>query len=86
MHFTTVAMPMNPEAWEQTEYRANSTRQRKAEGATTVEDFFDSEHYRKLCNKKVEVDGEKKSYRYFKLDTDIALALSLNGVKSSTLK
>lgn len=33
---------MNPQAWEQTEYHANSTQQRKAKGATTVKDFFDS--------------------------------------------
>lgn len=60
-------------------FRAKTTAAREREGATTVEDVFDSEHVRKLRQQHVVVEGERKPYRYFELESDIALGLSADG-------
>ncbi|KAJ7142046.1 hypothetical protein C8R43DRAFT_829957, partial [Mycena crocata] len=43
-------------------------------------DVFDGMHYRRLCNEFVRVGAERLGHKFFELVTDIALALSTDGV------
>jgi hypothetical protein len=45
----------------------------------TSKDVFDSEHYRKLRNKHVELNGKTYPHRYFEDPRDLALGLSTDG-------
>ncbi|KIY62396.1 hypothetical protein CYLTODRAFT_361543, partial [Cylindrobasidium torrendii FP15055 ss-10] len=45
-----------------------------------VGDIFDGEHYRRLLREIVRVGGEHAGHRFFELISDIALALSTDGV------
>lgn len=47
---------------------------------TGVADVFDGTHYRHLCREFVRVGMERLGHRFFELGTDIALALSTDGV------
>ncbi|CAE7076308.1 unnamed protein product [Rhizoctonia solani] len=47
--------------------------------AGLVCDIFDGQHYRKLCDSRVVVQGETLRHNFFSLPTDIALGLSSDG-------
>jgi hypothetical protein len=46
---------------------------------TTVEDIFDSEHYKRLCREGVKVDGKEYSHKYFQDLRELALGASTDG-------
>ncbi|TFK95334.1 hypothetical protein BDV98DRAFT_493869, partial [Pterulicium gracile] len=54
--------------------------------ANTIEDVFDSLHYRRLRRRPVNVKDEVFSHCFFDQDTDIALGLSADGVCPSKNK
>ncbi|KAG8830259.1 hypothetical protein FRC17_005140 [Serendipita sp. 399] len=55
-------------------------RQRLGPFEGTFRDVFDSEHFRDLLARNVEVEGEKLPFKFGEFDTDIFLGLTTDGV------
>ncbi|EIW75660.1 hypothetical protein CONPUDRAFT_65589, partial [Coniophora puteana RWD-64-598 SS2] len=66
---------LDPESIQKMRYRSNyDTR------TSGVADVFDGKHYRGLLSQHVRVDAEQLGHRFFDQASDIALALSTDGV------
>ncbi|KAJ7624105.1 hypothetical protein DFH06DRAFT_1481700 [Mycena polygramma] len=66
----TIRFFQNPKKVEQLLYRHNYTPL-----PDSICDVFDGENYKSLCRKKVVVDGQELSHRYFSHNNDIALSI-----------
>jgi len=74
-----VALFRNPDIVQSMQYRAGPGPNNHQHTPGMTSDIFDGEHYRKLLETPVSINGRERSYRFFSDPRDIALGLSTDG-------